>query len=268
LDRARANGEWRQRSNYSDSGAAGTTAEERGRTERPLDAPSLALTSKGFQWACDLSEVVVRTGNNTMRTSRRAEDMVPQERPVTDSAPTLDCKVGSAWKIAREGDHVDAPMSWKLRAGTNERDCSRPVDEPAPTIRYGARLNDVSWVLRSGQSVAGEGRAERSADDPSLSVISRFDLCEWVGERPSTSVNCDPRVAEPGRHDPDESGSQYGPQTVRVSVEEAAALQSFPSGYPWEAAGTRTAAFKCVGNGFPPLQALHVLAMATGRELP
>lgn len=193
--------------------------------------------------------------------------------------------------------------AWVLRAGTNERDCERPADTPAPTIRFGPKLNGVAWVqrsnysdsgpagttaeergrterpleapsvaltskgfqwMRSGQSVAGEGRAERSVEDPSLSVIPRFDLCEWVTERPSTSVNCDPRVAEPGRHDPDESGSQYGAATVRVSVEEAAALQSFPPGYPWEAAGTRTAAFKAVGNAIPPLLALHILTMATG----
>lgn len=160
---------------------------------------------------------------------------------------------------------------------------TRDVDEPAPTILAGGTSpGEQSWVLRSGQSVAGEGRAERSVEDPSLTITGRTDLCswelcaqarnsgphpsgvEWVGERPSTSVNCDPRIAEPGRHDPDESGSQYGAATVRVSIEEAAALQSFPPGYPWEAAGTKTAAFRCVGNAVPPLLAWHVLRAVTG----
>lgn len=39
-----------QRSNYSAGGAPGSTAEERGRTERELAQPSVAITSKGFGW--------------------------------------------------------------------------------------------------------------------------------------------------------------------------------------------------------------------------
>lgn len=39
-----------QRSNYSAGGAAGATASERGRSIRPSFAPSLTITSKGFQW--------------------------------------------------------------------------------------------------------------------------------------------------------------------------------------------------------------------------
>ena len=183
---------------------------------------------------------------------------------------------------------------------------TRDVDEPAPTILAGGTSpGEQAWVLRSGQSVAGKGRAERSVDDPSLTITGRADLCSWerpthfdrrqgdsrtgeyvpvrrvpvdepaptigvtnpgawVRERPSTSVNCDPPIAGPGRHDPDESGSQYSVATVRVSIEEAAALQSFPPGYPWEAAGTRTAAFKCVGNAVPCGLARAILSMATG----
>lgn len=40
-----------QRSNYSAGGTPGMTAEERGRTERELGQPSVAITSKGFRWA-------------------------------------------------------------------------------------------------------------------------------------------------------------------------------------------------------------------------
>lgn len=83
----------------------------------------------------------------------------------------------------------------------------------------------------------------------------------WIHERPATSVNGDPRIAAPGRHDPDVSGSQYGEGTIRVTVEEAAALQTFPPDYPWQ--GSRTKQFQQVGNAVPPLLAWHILRAVT-----
>lgn len=161
-----------------------TPDEYRERDLRPASEPSFALTEKArsslrfVNNSRDKSAVrdadepaptitgghdhnerrwVLRTGNNTMRTSRNAEDMVPQERPITDPAPTVDTKVGTAWKVAPEGEHVDPPMKWKLR---------------------------------SGQSVAGEGRAERDADAPSLAVTGRFDLCQWVASGDASPCGC------------------------------------------------------------------------------
>ena len=49
---------------------------------------------------------------------------------------------------------------------------------------------------------------------------------------------------------------------MRITVEEAAILQSFPPDYPWQ--GTKTARFRQRGDAMPPLLAEHVLAMATG----
>ena len=166
------------------------------------------------------------------------------------------------------------------RALTDRHSTHRHVDDPSLTIT--GRTDLCSWEppthydRRQEQGPRHEdGSRERvrllSVDEPAPTqqaeaLAKGRDV--WVTERPSTSVNCDPRVAEPGRHDPKESGLQYGAATIRVSIAEAAALQSFPPSYPWEAAGTRTAAFKCVGNAVPCLLALHVLAMATGREIP
>jgi DNA (cytosine-5)-methyltransferase 1 len=50
-------------------------------------------------------------------------------------------------------------------------------------------------------------------------------------------------------------------ELVRVTVEEVAALQTFPADHPWQA--VRTKAFQQIGNGIPPALARATLATAT-----
>jgi len=124
--------------------------------------------------------------------------------------------------------------AWKLRNGTQKNACVRDLNQPAGTLFFGARCNDVSWVH----------------------------------ERPATTVCSTGRIAPPGHRDRSPGcESQYAsPDTVRITVEEAAVLQSFPAGYPWQ--GTKTKQFEQIGNAVPPLLALHVLAAATGLAVP
>ena len=102
---------------------------------------------------------------------------------------------------------------------TNDRPnaATRDVDEPAPTVMFGGRLNTVTWEA----------------------------------QRPATTVMGDARIAPAGHHDTHMKGS------VRVTVAEAAVLQSFPAGYPFQ--GTRTKQFQQVGNAVPPLLAWAAL---------
>ncbi len=78
----------------------------------------------------------------------------------------------------------------------------------------------------------------------------------WVHGRPSTTVCADPRIMAPGRHDPKVSGSQMK-DAVRVTVEEAACLQSYPAGFPFR--GSKTKQYQQIGNAVPVLLAKAVL---------
>lgn len=141
-----------------------------------------------------------------------------------------------------------------------ERDLC-PASEPAFALTEKTR-SWQRWVVDTGNTRSGqrlEGRA-RPIEEPAPVVTSRSDQLEWREDEPDTRAW--ELRAGTNDHDPDESGSQYGAATVRVTIEEAAALQSFPTGYPWS--GTKTARFTQVGNAIPPMLAWHILRSVIG----
>ena len=107
------------------------------------------------------------------------------------------------------------------------------IDEPAPTIMFGHRGNDVRWVL----------------ERPATTVVGSFrpDVISAPGYRTTTS-------------------RQDAPGSVRVTVQVVATLQGFRADYPWQ--GPRTKQLEQVGNAVPPPLAAHVLAVATGMTVP
>ena len=120
-------------------------------------------------------------------------------------------------------DRAQATGGWAMRNGNQANACERRACEPAGTLFFGQRTNAVDWVM----------------------------------DRPATTVQGDPRIAPPGHRDRDGGEPQFGEHTVRVTVQEAAMLQSFRPDYPWK--GTKTQKYQQVGNAVPPLLAAAVL---------
>jgi DNA (cytosine-5)-methyltransferase 1 len=132
--------------------------------------------------------------------------------------------------------------SWQYRGTPMANTTVRNMDEPAPTVL--AAHEPPKWVgVRFGNQ---EHSAVRGADEPAATIrySERMSACSWLFGRPSTTVCGD------------------GPETraVRVSVQEAAVLQSYRPDYPWQ--GSRTAQYRQIGDSVPPLLGAAVLRAA------
>lgn len=131
---------------------------------------------------------------------------------------------------------------WLLRNNSSANAAERTLDQPAPTLYFGQRSNYCAWEWR------GEGPAP--------------ELPEWAFNRPSTTIvgSFKPEiVAAPGYRTT--ISRQNAPNSVRVTVQEAGILQSFPADYPWQ--GTKGKQFLQAGNAVPPGMAIHALSTAS-----
>ena len=136
-----------------------------------------------------------------------------------------------------------------LRAGTNANDVQREADEPAPTLRFGERLNDVSWVSNAQENAtrrpatapapaitaghdtgervwvmavnndrperkdAGAGNQPRPIDKPAATVDSTSRQAQWVQERPAPTIVTTRRSKDGlivGRQLPEGEGENVG----------------------------------------------------------
>jgi DNA (cytosine-5)-methyltransferase 1 len=152
-------------------------------------------------------------------------------------------------------------VDWVYRSSVQPNRTERPIDVPAPTVLFGNDAASVHWVQRSNYSSRGgsdqstpspiEGSpplGKRELHQPSATVTAKVG--HWV-QRPATTVLGDPRIAAPGHHDRQMNNS------TRVTVQEAAILQTYPAGFRF--AGKSGAQYQQVGNAVPPLLAEAVL---------
>jgi DNA (cytosine-5)-methyltransferase 1 len=132
------------------------------------------------------------------------------------------------------------------------------------------------WIVNTGRDwKKGGSREDAQRFDPEAQPAPTIDgkgrwhlVPAWVGDRPATTVQGDPRIWPPGHkiNDADVKAGRTGldragKQAVRVSEQQAAVLQSFPADYPWR--GNRSSIFRQIGNAVPPLMARAVLAELT-----
>lgn len=161
----------------------------------------------------------------------------------------IDGGSGSRASVERERKSRDR---WVVRDGRSEDFQREPrsIDEPAATIGSTAR----QWEYVNGNQEHA-ARRPSSAPAPTVHFGAAMNDVKWVEERPATSVMADSRIFQPGGH---HEPGQQSDNSIQVTVTEAALLQTFPADYPWR--GSRTAIFTQIGNAVPPLMGHAVIA--------
>jgi DNA (cytosine-5)-methyltransferase 1 len=176
---------------------------------------------------------------------------VPQSRP-------------RAFLIASRVRAVQRPIATHYDPRKGDQLFGEPWISMADALGWGA-TDRPSPVVTAGGTAAGgpESFGHRSRE---LLEQAR-DAGHWVFRRPATTIQGDPRVSRPGHRDRDRGGeSQFAVDSVRVTPEEAAALQGFRPGYPFQ--GARGKIYEQVGNAIPVQLATHAVAEATGMPIP
>jgi DNA (cytosine-5)-methyltransferase 1 len=154
-----------------------------------------------------------------------------------------------------------------MRAGAQANASVRTIDEPAPTVLASWDNGDTRWELNRRQQHDGTPVRNVPVNEPAPTVTGTAGAkSQWQWERPATTIAGDPRLSGPGRNDPDIPGSQYGENSVKLTLSEALTLQSFRPDYPVQ--GTKSKRFEQVGNAVPPLLAAHVVAAVAGLPQP
>lgn len=176
-----------------------------------------------------------------------------------------------------------------LRHGPNSNATVRSTDEPAATVFFGNdpeafRFVDAGpgeVVMRSA-GVAGQGAPRDPFEEPAMTITGagsafweipaeklaiqtpEYEIDRsWPAERPSTAIAGRGLVQHPGATANRFNGSKKSRNDgVRITVDEAAMLQSMPYGYPWQ--GSKTQQFQRVGDLVPARLAAYVVGAALG----
>jgi DNA (cytosine-5)-methyltransferase 1 len=173
------------------------------------------------------------------------------------NAPTFDPTAGPFRTVVRASKDwvVDSGQNSTMGGGKKKR-YARSVDRPAMTV---TGQSEHQWLLRTpGRSYDAEPR-RADLTEPAPTVALGHNASSWWWERPDTTVQGTPRIAPPGHHE-----RQFR-DSIPVELWELGVLQDFPRDHPWEAAGTKEAQSRAIGNAIPVRLATAILGALTGQ---
>lgn len=241
-------------------------------TEACKDARSM-LVVEPLRWALALRPRAV--------TLEQVPDVLPYWKMVGD----LLAEVGySWWAGVLEAERYGVPQT-RERAILIARRDGQPAHPPGPThhryvkgaerepmaalfdglLPWVSMADALGWARDTTVNTRGarktSGGNEFSAARPSWALTEKIRSWHYrAGTQPNQAVRAldepAPTVGAFG-HDVAGAGWVNGNGHVRVSVQEAALLQTFPADYPWQ--GSRTKQFQQVSNAIPPTLARAIL---------
>lgn len=127
--------------------------------------------------------------------------------------------------------------------GDSAKRGERATSVPAPSIT--SKIGRNFWLATGTRSNA----IQRPISHPSAALAFGHDRASYVFVPPETPIDAIVEAKADGT-------------AVRVTLEQAAQLQTFPGDYPWT--GTSTKRFEQIGNAVPPLLAEAILRAITG----
>lgn len=185
-----------------------------------------------------------------------AQGVSPRPTPTVTSGGVDN---GGVEVFASRGARAAAARAVAYRNDNQPNTAERRSDEPAPTVHFGHNLNEVRWVM-AGAGRTAQQTAGQQPRDPSLPAhtLTGAGSAAWVHDHPATTVvgSFRPDVIAASGYRTEQS-RQDAEGSVRVTVQEASVLQSFPHDYPWR--GSKTSRYRQVGNAVPPLLSAAVL---------
>ena len=135
------------------------------------------------------------------------------------------------------------------------------ADEPAKTLSTNPNSDGAVLVAERDRHKPNKADAPGACVTTGARAGKGGNTLEWPWDRPSTTVQSDPRLGLPGHHDPEIPNSQHGPNAIVLSEKARLILQGFPE--DWIVCGkTKGSRDSQIGQAMPP-----AMAEAVAREI-